>query len=79
MIANIQLDDSIVDKIEKLVENKLEESVNTIIEENLDSIILNVVKTQLKSAALLYIQSPELRRKMHEKVKPLIDTLIGEN
>lgn len=79
MNVNVQLNDNIVQEIENLVKERLEEAVNQVIAENLDEIVLSAVKTQMKSAALLYIQSPELRRKMHEKVKPAVDALIGEN
>ncbi len=79
MNVNVQLNDSIVEKIENLVNDRLEDAVNKVIEENLDEIVLQAVKTQMKAATLLYLQSSELRRKMHEKVKPAVDSLIGEN
>lgn len=79
MNVSVQLNDNIVQQIENLVKERLEDAVNQVIAENLDEIVLGAVKTQMKSAALLYIQSPELRRKMHEKVKPAVDALIGEN
>ena len=76
MNVSVQLNDNIVQQIENLVKEKLEDAVNQVIAENLDEIVLGAVKTQMKSAALLYIQSPELRRKMSQKniliSKPLI-------
>lgn len=77
MRVSIQLDDDITSRIEELVSSKLDEAVNKVIKENLDEIILNVVKSQLKSAALVYMQSNELRHKLLEKVVPQIDALLN--
>lgn len=78
MRVNVQLDEDITERIEELVSSKLDEAVNKVIEENLDDIILQVVKSQIKSAALVYIQSGELRHKLLQKVKPEIDALISK-
>lgn len=78
MRVNVQLNDNIITRIEELVSSKLDEAVNKVIEENLDEIILHVIKSQIKSAALIYIQSGELKHKLLQKIKPEIDALINK-
>lgn len=80
MNVSICVDNEIVDTIEKAVSEKIEGIVNDIIGQNIDAIIEDTVKKQLKSVALMYIQSPELRRKLQNKVQPLVDSILeGKN
>lgn len=78
MNVNICINDEIVDIIQKSVSEKIEGIVNDIIGQNVDAIIEDTVKKQLKSVALMYIQSPELRRKLQKKVQPLVDAILED-
>ena len=77
MNVSIQLSDDIVQQIEDKVAKQIEKTVNEVIDENLEEVVHTTIRNQLKSATLLYIQSPECRNKMHEKVKPIVDSIIG--
>lgn len=66
--VEVDLDDSITTHIQEVTKKT--------IEENIDDIVRNVVKTQLKSAALVQIQSNETRQIMLDKVKPIIEEML---
>lgn len=76
MKVNIELNDEVVSKIEAAISEKLNSLVEQVISENIDDIILDTVKKQLRSVAIMYIQSPELRRKLQNKVHPVVDSMF---
>lgn len=78
MKVSVQLDDNIIQNIEKLIQSKLDEIMEKVVEENIDEIIFNAVKTQIKSCAIIYMQSPEFRNKLLQKVKPKLDAFINK-
>ena len=76
MNVNVNLSGEIVEKINNKITDKLEQVVNEVLEEKIDDLIKDVVYKQLKSVSLMYIQSPEFRQKMLDKVKPVIDEMV---
>jgi hypothetical protein len=76
MNVNVNLSGEIVDKITSKITERLDEVVNQVLEENIDDLIKDVVQKQLKSVSLMYIQSPEFRQKMLDKVKPVINSMV---
>lgn len=79
MYVNISVDSELENKIKEAVSEKIADVVNKVIGENIDDIIEDTVRKQIKSVALIYIQSPELRNKLLNKVKPMIDGYLEEN
>jgi len=77
MKISVEISDEVTNKIEQMCQEKLEGIVEQVVADNIDYILLDTVKKQLKSVAIMYIQSPELRRKMLEKVTPAVDRLVG--
>ena len=76
MRVSVELNDEIISKIEEAIHEKLNSLVEQVISENIDDIILDTVKKQLRSVAIMYIQSPELRKKMQNKVYPIVDNMF---
>lgn len=79
MNVNINLSGEIVEKISNKVSEKLEEVVNQVLEDSIDDLIKDVVQKQLKTVSLMYIQSPEFRQKMLDRVKPVIDEMVEKS
>lgn len=76
MNVNVNLRREIVEKINNKITAKLAEVVNEVLEETIDDLIKDVVYKQLKSVSLMYIQSPEFRQRMLDKVKPVINSMV---
>lgn len=76
MNVNVNISGEIVEKITNKVTERLEEVVNEVLAESIDDLIKDVVQKQLKSVSLMYIQSPEFRQKMLDKVKPVINNMV---
>lgn len=77
MKVDFELEERFVSQIENAVSERLKPLIEEILSQNIDDILTDVVHKQLKSCALIYIQSPEFRQKMMDKVKPQIDSMIS--
>lgn len=76
MNVNVNLSNELMERIKCRIELQLDQVVNEVLEENIEDLIKDVVQKQLKSVSLMYIQSPELRQKMLNKVKPVINNIV---
>ena len=77
MKLTLDLDGSIAKTIEDKVNEKIPEIIEGIIQDNIDEIIKDIVLKQLKGCALIYIQGPDFRAKLMDKVKPKVNEVVG--
>lgn len=75
--VTINLDDKIMEAIEDKLNEQLPKIIEELLQENTDELIKDIVIKQLRSCALIYIQSPDFRAKMLEKVKPKVNEIVG--
>lgn len=77
MKVTLDLSEEFVQKLEEKINDTLPNVVEQVLQENIDELLRDVVLKQLKSCALIYIQGQDTRQKMLDKVKPLINEMVG--
>lgn len=77
MKVTLDLSEEFVQKLEEKINDTLPNVVEQVLQENIDELLRDVVLKQLKSCALIYIQGQDMRQKMLDKVKPLINEMVG--
>lgn len=79
MNINIQLPKELENKITVEANKRLSDMLDNILEndEEINTLIKQTIKGQVKSIALLYLQSPDLRSRMAQKVYPIVYKTLG--
>ncbi len=77
MKVTMDISEEVISKLEEKVSEVLPAIVEELLASNIDELVRDVVQKQLKSCSLIYIQSPEFRNKMMDKVRPLVNELVG--
>lgn len=77
MRVTLDISEEFVDKLEEKVGEVIPGIVEEILNDSIDELVKDVVLKQLKSCALIYIQGQEMRGKMMDKVRPLINEMVG--
>ena len=79
MNINIKLPQELEEKITVEANKRLSDMLDNILEndEEINTLIKQTIKGQVKSIALLYLQSPDLRTRMAQKVYPIVYETLG--
>ena len=77
MRVTVDLDSKIADAIEEKINEKLPDIIEEVMAENIEEVLKDVVLKQLKGSALIYIQGQDFRAKMMDKVRPIVNELVG--
>lgn len=76
MKVSIELTNDIVSQIQQKVSDSLQTAVDEIIEQNLDEIVAKAISSQVKSITMIYLQSPEFKNKIYQKVIPIVNSQL---
>lgn len=79
MNINIKLPQELEEKITVEANKRLSDMLDNILknDEEINTLIKQTIKGQVKSIALLYLQSPDLRTRMAQKVYPIVYETLG--